>query len=89
MATWRFAWGLFRHMTGLKLEDVTSGLRAYNAGAMRVQTSAQAAMLSYQDIGVLLMLRDAGLCATEIPVPMRARYNGCSRVYHSWWAVAG
>lgn len=82
------AWSMFKRITGLKLKDVTSGLRAYNAEAMRILTSRDATMLSYQDIGVLLMLRDAGLRAAEIKVRMRPRMNGHSRVYDSWWTVA-
>lgn len=82
------AWKLFRRMTGLNLQDVTSGLRAYNRNAMEVLTSKEAALLNYQDVGVLLMLREAGLTATELKVRMEARLNGHSRVYDSWWTVA-
>lgn len=82
------AWALFRHITGLDLQDITSGMRAYNTDAMQVLTSRPAAMLSYQDIGVLLMLREAGMRASEIKVQMGPRQNGQSRVYDSWWTVA-
>ncbi|MDZ7839276.1 MAG: glycosyltransferase [Gammaproteobacteria bacterium] len=82
------AWSVFRSMTGLNIQDVTSGMRAYNERAMRVLTSREAAMLSYQDVGVLLMLREAGLQATEVRIEMQDRLNGHSRVYDSWWTVA-
>lgn len=82
------AWALFRFITGLNVRDVTSGMRAYNAKAMRVLTSRDAAMLNYQDIGVLLMLREAGLRAAEVDVRMALRKDGHSRVYESWWTVA-
>jgi len=81
------AWALFKRITGLNLQDVTSGMRAYNADAMRVLTSRDAAMLNYQDIGVLLMLRESGMKAAEINVRMEPRRNGHSRVYDSWWTV--
>jgi len=82
------AWAIFRCITGLNLRDVTSGLRAYNTAAMRVLACRQASMLNYQDVGVLLMLRDAGIRAAEVKVAMDIRHNGCSRVYDSWWTVA-
>ncbi len=82
------ALSFFKRLTGLNLQDVTSGMRAYNAAAMRLLTSREASMLQYQDIGVLLMLREAGMKATEIPVSMVPRRNGHSRVYDSWWTVA-
>ena len=44
-------------------------------------------MLNYQDIGVLLMLREAGMRAAEVKVQMGVRRNGRSRVYDSWWTV--
>lgn len=81
------AWTLFRAITGLNVQDVTSGMRAYNAEAMRILTGREAAMLNYQDIGVLLLLREAGMKATEIKVQMEPRQNGHSRVYDSWWTV--
>lgn len=84
----RFTWSLFRRITGLELQDITSGLRAYNEAAMRLLTSNKAAPLSYQDIGVLLLLRDAGLSASEIKVEMNRRQHGRSRVYDSWLTVA-
>jgi glycosyltransferase involved in cell wall biosynthesis len=83
----RFAWSYFRWLTGLKLEDVTSGFRAYNQSAMRVLASSQASLLDYQDVGVLLILRRQGLRTVEVPVPMQARANGASRVFRSWLIV--
>lgn len=82
------AWGFFKRLTGLNLQDVTSGLRVYNAQSMQVLTNKEAAMLNYQDIGVLLMLREAGMRAAEVKVQMQARRNGHSRIYDSWWTVA-
>lgn len=82
------AWSFFKRITGLNIQDVTSGLRVYNVQAMQVLTNKEAAMLNYQDIGVLLMLREAGLQAAEVKVRMQERRNGHSRVYDSWWTVA-
>jgi hypothetical protein len=83
----RFAWTYFRKLTGLRIEDLTSGFRAYNYAAMTVLASPEATLLDYQDVGVLLLLRHARLQIKEIPVPMRNRDHGGSRVFPSWFIV--
>ncbi|MEE9412882.1 MAG: glycosyltransferase family 2 protein [Methylococcales bacterium] len=77
----------FKLLTGLQIEDMTSGFRAYNFDAMQIIASAQASLLDYQDIGVLLMCRRAGLHISELQTPMNLRSNGHSRVFSSWWVV--
>lgn len=83
----RIAWSYFRMITGLRLEDITSGFRAYNFTAMKVLASPEASLLDYQDVGVLLLLRRRKLRTMEIPVIMWARSTGASRVFSSWWIV--
>ena len=83
----QIAWSYFRRLTGLKLEDITSGFRAYNHAAMTVLASREASLLDYQDIGVLLILRRQGLRIIEAPVSMQPRAAGASRVFRSWWVV--
>ena len=83
----RIAWSYFRKLTGLKLEDITSGFRAYNHAAMTVLASPEASLLDYQDVGVLLILRRKGLRIIEAPVSMQPRAAGASRVFRSWWVV--
>ncbi|MBB5207326.1 glycosyltransferase family 2 protein [Chiayiivirga flava] len=84
----RLAWRWFRALTGLKVEDLTSGLRVYNRRAIRLLASAEATMLDYQDVGVLLLLRRYGLSVHEVPVTMHPRRDGKSRVFSSWLTVA-
>lgn len=84
----RLAWLYLRLLTGLGLNDFTSGLRLYDARAIRVLASPQASLLDYQDIGVLLLLTRQGLHVIETPVPMRERAVGHSRVFRSWLVVA-
>jgi hypothetical protein len=84
----RIAWSYFRVITGFRLEDITSGFRAYNRTAMRVLASPQASLLDYQDVGVLLILRRNGLRIAEVPIFMEVRLSGCSRVFSSWLVVA-
>lgn len=74
-------------MTGLDIMDLTSGFRAYNRKALEVLTRREATLLDYQDLGVLLILRKAGLHFHEVPVTMCRRQNGHSRVFHTWGAV--
>lgn len=83
----RIAWGYFRWLTGLELEDITSGFRAYDRRAMRLLASRAATLLDYQDVGVLLTLHRHGLRVIEVPVPMQPRAQGVSRVFKSWWSV--
>jgi glycosyltransferase involved in cell wall biosynthesis len=84
----RFAWGYFRFLTGFGIEDLTSGFRYYNAEACRLLGGEDATLLDYQDIGVLLMLRGAGLRVKEVSVDMNPRQYGASRIFYSWWSVA-
>ncbi len=84
----KIAWSMMKHASGLALEDITSGLRAYNLRAMRELASWRATLLDYQDIGVLLLLQSRGLAIIDLEVSMRPRSNGPSRVFHSWFLVA-
>lgn len=83
----RIAWRWFIQLTGLDLEDLTSGFRYYNKAAMRVLASEEATLLDYQDVGTLLMVRRAGLRIIEVPVEMKRRAVGKSRIFNSWLGV--
>jgi glycosyltransferase involved in cell wall biosynthesis len=83
----RIAWAWFRRLTGFNLDDLTSGLRYYSPKACRLLAGEEATLMDYQDIGVLLLLRRAGLSITEIPVTMNLRGDGPSRIFSSWWVV--
>jgi glycosyltransferase involved in cell wall biosynthesis len=82
------AWAYFRFLTGLSFDDLTSGFRYYNVDACRLLASEEATLLDYQDVGVLLLLRRAGLRIAEVAVSMNPRRSGASRVFSSWWTVA-
>ena len=81
------AWRFFKSLTRLKIEDLTSGFRLYDAKAIQLLASRHASLLDYQDVGVLLLLNKAGLTVAEVPVTMRHRGDGKSRVFSSWWVV--
>lgn len=83
----KLSWFFFRKITGLNVQDLTSGFRAYNASAMAAVMTADTALLDYQDIGVLLALNKAGFRILEVPVKMCPRSFGHSRVFSSWWDV--
>lgn len=83
----RVAWTLFKKLTGVSIYDLTSGFRLYKKPAMDILTSRQASLLEYQDMGVLLMLRSAGLSIKEVPVQMELRESGISRIFSSWSKV--
>lgn len=83
----RLVWRFFRWFTGLDVADLTSGFRAYSPAAVDVIMGGDTALLDYQDIGVLLALRRAGMRMIEVSVSMCSRQNGISRVYSSWARV--
>lgn len=83
----RLAWQYFRLLTGLAIEDITSGFRAYNEVAIRRLIKPDATLLDYQDVGVLLILRRQGLRIHEVAVAMRERVDGKSRIFDSWVMV--
>ncbi|WP_042150705.1 MULTISPECIES: glycosyltransferase family 2 protein [unclassified Pseudoalteromonas] len=81
------AWKLFRAISGVGVQDLTSGLRLYNKAAISVLSSKEATLLEYQDVGVLLMLRRFKLEKSEVEVAMKEREHGISRIFYSWGAV--
>ena len=80
----RVAWRYFRTLTGIGVQDFTSGLRVYDGHAIRVLASRKASLLDYQDLGVLMLLRKKGLRLHEVPTIMSPRRTGASRVFSSW-----
>lgn len=83
----KIAWVLLKIISGLKLEDVTSGFRIYNRKALKQLVSREATMFEYQDIGVLVYLQSCGLKIIDVPVKMRPRTSGASRIFFSWRTV--
>ena len=83
----RIAWCYFRWLSGISLDDLTSGFRAYGRTAIERLIAPDATLLDYQDIGVLLILRRHGLRVREVPVSMQPRASGKSHVFDSWWNV--
>ena len=83
----RLAWHWFRGLSGIAVEDLTSGFRVYNRRAMELLCRPNVTLLDYQDVGVLLILRRQRLRIQEIPVIMQARASGQSRVFDSWLTV--
>lgn len=82
------AWRWFRLIADFELGDITSGFRYYNRQAIEILAANEATLLDYQDVGVLLLLRKAGLNIVEVPVSMNARQVGGSRIFDSWFSVA-
>jgi len=84
----QIAWSFFRQLSGITLEDLTSGLRAYNRPAITLLASNAATLLDYQDMGVLILLQKARLHVIETPILMHPRIDGHSRIFNSWLAVS-
>jgi glycosyltransferase involved in cell wall biosynthesis len=83
----RMAWSYFHVLTGIGVQDFTSGLRVYDRRAVRALASREASLLDYQDLGVLMLLRKKGLTLHEVPTEMSPRRQGGSRVFSSWRMV--
>lgn len=83
----KFAWILMKRVSGLRLEDLTSGFRVYDRYAIRKLAGWQATLLEYQDVGVLAMLQAAGFTIKDVEVEMLPRRHGISRVFYSWTSV--
>ena len=82
------AWAFFRWLTGLQVTDLTSGFRCYNRAACEILADEEASLLDYQDLGILLLLRSAGMSVAEVQVTMHPRTRGTSRIFMSWRRVA-
>ena len=83
----RLAWQWFRLIAGFEMHDLTSGFRYYNHQAIAILAGEEATLIDYQDIGVLLLLRRAGMRIQEVPVTMNPRQVGGSKIFHSWLSV--
>ena len=83
----KVAWTLTKRVSGLRLEDLTSGFRVYDRHAIKRLASWQATLLEYQDVGVLAMLKASGIRVKDVEVNMLPRRSGASRVFYSWTSV--
>ena len=81
------SWHLFRKLSKLPVQDLTSGLKAYNRRAASLLLNPHIHLLEYQDLGTLLYLRKNGMKIIEVPVLMKARQSGRSRIFYSWKSV--
>lgn len=84
----QLAWRWIKAASGVNLRDLTSGFRAYDRLAIRRAASWRGSLLEYQDIGVLLLLQRHGLVVVDLPVEMRPRAVGGSRIFYNWSVVA-
>lgn len=84
----KIAWVFLKWISGLSMEDITSGFRAYNQPAIQLLAGKEATLLEYQDIGVLTHLKRNCFIIHEIQVDMCPRTSGGSRVFNSWLMVA-
>ena len=83
----KIAWIIMKRVSGLRLEDLTSGFRVYDRRAIQRLSAWQATLLEYQDVGVLAMLQASGLRIKDVEVEMLPRRTGISRIFYSWTSV--
>ena len=84
----KIAWQWIRGASGVQMTDLTSGFRAYDRLAIRRAASWRGTLLEYQDVGVLLLLQRHQLKISDVPVKMKPRPNGMSRIFYNWGVVA-
>lgn len=84
----RLAWRVLRALSGLQIEDLTSGFRVYDREAIDLLARPHQTLLEYQDVGVLLCLHAHGMRVAETEVEMKCRAHGMSRIFRSWPMVA-
>lgn len=84
----QLAWKAIRWVSRVEVEDITSGFRAYDRTAIQIASSERASYLDYQDLGVLILALEGGIRIGEVPVKMRQREQGSSRIFKTWFAVA-
>ncbi|MDT8438935.1 MAG: glycosyltransferase family 2 protein [Wenzhouxiangellaceae bacterium] len=83
----KLAWRVLRALSGLNIDDLTSGYRVYAREAVQLLASQDCTLLEYQDVGVLLHLVRNRFEIVEDHVRMRPRRHGRSRVFSSWAMV--
>ena len=83
----KIAWKFFKLISGIKVNDLTSGLRLYSKPLMLALAGKRASMYDFQDVAVLLIAKHLGMRIVEVDVAMEQRKNGISRIFSSWWAV--
>jgi len=83
----KVTWTFFKRLSGLNINDLTSGFRLYRLPAMQELARTRATMLDYQDVGVLLILQNAGLRIAEMETTMQQRRDGKSRIFSSWLKI--
>ena len=81
------AWKLLRATSGMKIEDLTSGFRAYNRRSIELLSGWKATYIEFQDIGVLALLLNTGFRIVDTNTPMRDRQDGHSRIFDTWRMV--
>ncbi|MCP4683155.1 MAG: glycosyltransferase family 2 protein [Desulfobacterales bacterium] len=72
---------ILKRISGLEINDFTSGFRGYSRRAMEKLITTPFANLEYQDLGVLYLAKEKGLTAIETRVKMRKRQGEKSRVF--------
>ncbi|MBW2708653.1 MAG: glycosyltransferase family 2 protein [Deltaproteobacteria bacterium] len=83
----KFCWGMLNRLSGLDINDFTSGLRGYSRAAMGQLTHGSFLNLDYQDLGVLFMAKKKGLQLMEVPVKMETRLGEKSKVFPNFTSV--
>ncbi len=83
----RICWKILKKLSGLEINDITSGFRSYSRKSMQKLISYSFLNLEYQDVGVLFMAKEKGLRSIEVPVKMMERVGKKSRVFPGLFSI--
>lgn len=81
-------WLILRTLSGLKIDDVTSGFRAYGWRAFERFAQFSHVNLEYQDVGVLILANRWGFKLGEVRIQMSERLGGRSKVFPGIRSIA-
>ena len=86
---WRQAASHWCHIiAGFELNILDYGCRYYNRQAIEILAASEATLMDHQEVGLLMLLRQAGLSIAEVPVSTSNAQIGKSAKRHTWFNVA-
>ena len=78
----------FHIIAGFELNTLDSAFRYYNRQAIEILAASEATLMDHQEVGLLMLLRKAGLSIAEVPVSAGSAQIGKSAKRHTWFNVA-
>ncbi len=84
----KLAWKFFKLLTGLSIEDLTSGFRGYTLNAISYLISSDYLIFDNADLATLLILKTQKCSFKEVKVKIRERGEGKSKLFSTPFKIA-